>query len=281
MKHILLCVDGSNYGVEACKYTAWLARRNQAQVSVLYVSDLRQFELPVVADLSGSLGVQPYQGITTQLQEMEKEKAKAIEQQVNEVMESVDYAEDTTFFHKTGLLMDCIEAMQEEADLVVVGKRGENANFETEHLGSRMERIVRSSKRPVWVTSRKFREIRRLVFAYDGGPSCQKALDFLKESESLKGLDLHVLSVVEHDDNAEVQQALQDVESELLEADFEPVCQMLIGEPETAIAQYVSQQEMDMLIMGAYGHNRIRYLLIGSTTTEMIRRCQIPVLCFR
>jgi len=33
--------------------------------------------------------------------------------------------------------------------------------------------------------------------------------------------------------------------------------------------------------MGAYGHSRIRSLIIGSTTTEMIRSCKVPVALFR
>ena len=33
--------------------------------------------------------------------------------------------------------------------------------------------------------------------------------------------------------------------------------------------------------MGAYGHSRIRQLVVGSTTTAMIRSCLVPVLVFR
>jgi len=33
--------------------------------------------------------------------------------------------------------------------------------------------------------------------------------------------------------------------------------------------------------MGAYGHSRIRNLVIGSTTTEMLRSCTVPVMLFR
>ncbi len=32
--------------------------------------------------------------------------------------------------------------------------------------------------------------------------------------------------------------------------------------------------------MGAYGHHRIRHLVIGSTTAQMLRRCHIPILLF-
>jgi nucleotide-binding universal stress UspA family protein len=38
---------------------------------------------------------------------------------------------------------------------------------------------------------------------------------------------------------------------------------------------------VDLLVMGAYGHGRIRSLVVGSTTTAMVRRCKIPVLMFR
>jgi len=33
--------------------------------------------------------------------------------------------------------------------------------------------------------------------------------------------------------------------------------------------------------MGAYGHSRLRTLMIGSTTAEMIRTQGVPVLVFR
>ena len=43
----------------------------------------------------------------------------------------------------------------------------------------------------------------------------------------------------------------------------------------------VERTGIDLLVMGAYGHSRVRSLIIGSTTTEMIRACKIPVLLFR
>ncbi|MEO0453595.1 MAG: universal stress protein, partial [Verrucomicrobiota bacterium] len=30
-----------------------------------------------------------------------------------------------------------------------------------------------------------------------------------------------------------------------------------------------------------YGHSKVRQFLVGSTTTEMIRSCRVPVLMFR
>ncbi len=53
------------------------------------------------------------------------------------------------------------------------------------------------------------------------------------------------------------------------------------GAPAKAIAEIVERESMNLLVMGAYGHSRIRTLIIGSTTTEMIRSCRVPVLLFR
>ncbi|WP_370870719.1 universal stress protein [Polaromonas sp.] len=35
------------------------------------------------------------------------------------------------------------------------------------------------------------------------------------------------------------------------------------------------------LVMGAYGHSRIRQLIVGSTTTTLLRLSKVPVLILR
>jgi len=47
------------------------------------------------------------------------------------------------------------------------------------------------------------------------------------------------------------------------------------------IADTVESEQFDLLVMGAYGHSRIRNLIIGSTTTQMIGACKVPVMLFR
>jgi nucleotide-binding universal stress UspA family protein len=43
----------------------------------------------------------------------------------------------------------------------------------------------------------------------------------------------------------------------------------------------VQENNINLLMMGAYGHSRIRHLIIGSTTTQILRISNIPVLVFR
>lgn len=281
MKTLLVCHDGSHYGEQCCHYGAWLARQTGASVKVLYVTDLRQFEVPAVADLSGSLGIQPYEGMITQLQEVEEVKAKFVRENAEKVFAEADLGERMTFHHETGMLVDAIHEYTGGVDLILLGKRGENANFATEHLGSMLERVLRATEKPCLVTSRKFKPIDHVAIAYDGGGSCRKALDFMGANELFKALDLHVVTAAEGRQEEEATQLLREAEKTMKQQGLYPACQMLTGEVEHAIAQYVEKAKIDLLITGAYGHSRIREFLIGSTTTELLRRCHVPILCFR
>jgi nucleotide-binding universal stress UspA family protein len=79
-----------------------------------------------------------------------------------------------------------------------------------------------------------------------------------------------------------VAQGLEADAQAMLEAAGERVeTEILPGQPETALGKLVEEAPFDLLVMGAYGHSRIRSLIIGSTTTEMIRSCKVPiVLCW-
>ena len=281
MKRLLICTDGSNYSQECCRYGSWLARKTGATVDVLYVTDLRHFEIPVIADLSGSLGIQPYEGMMTQLRELEAHKSKFVKDSAMKIFKSEGLSDRVKFHHETGLLVDSIDEYADQADIILLGKRGENANFATEHLGSMLERVVRASKKPCLVTSRKFSPINRALIAYDGGKSSREVLAFIRQSEFFRSLNLHLAVVDETHDQDRTAELLTEAEKALQESGLSPECQVLNGTVESAIADYVDRAEVDLLIAGAYGHSRIRKFFIGSTTTELLRRCRIPVLCFR
>jgi nucleotide-binding universal stress UspA family protein len=282
MKNILICTDGSNYAHEACLYGAWLSQQTQAAISVLYVTDLRQFEIPAVADFSGSLGIQPFEGMISQLQEIEEMKANFVKDHALKTLKDAGVEDNKiTFHHETGLLVEVMSDYADVADLVLLGKRGENANFATEHLGSMLERVLRSVDQPCLVTNREFKTLSKVAIAYDGGDSCKKALDYIAANEPFRSMELHVVVCVEGHKETEATDRLEEAEAKLQQAGLSPNCQILSGEVETAIADYVEQSEIDLLLLGAYGHSRIRKLLIGSTTTELLRSCRIPVLCFR
>ncbi|MGQ4650007.1 universal stress protein [Lyngbya aestuarii] len=287
MKRILLCTDGSPYSRTGYEYAAWLANHMSASIEVLYVTDLRKSGLTTTGDLSGSIGIDSYKQLLDKLVKLEHEKAKINHQRAKIILQEageflaaqgVGYVKLT---HRTGFLVDSFHELEERADLIMLGKRGETASFATEHLGANLERIVRSSHKPCLVTSRTFQPIKRLLLAYDGGNSCQKALEFLVDLPAFKGLEIHLLTVAKHHGEESALENLKMAETKVREAGFEPICQMLSGDPEQVMTSYVEEHDINFLIMGAYGHSRIRHLVIGSTTAQVLRSCHIPILLFR
>lgn len=79
-------------------------------------------------------------------------------------------------------------AKDETGDMIVVGKRGETAGLALEHLGSNLERIVRASHKPVFIANRAFKQIEKVLVAFDGATSSLKAVDFIARSPLFVGL---------------------------------------------------------------------------------------------
>ena len=60
-------------------------------------------------------------------------------------------------------------------------------------------------------------------------------------------------------------------------------CEIIIlsGKESDEIIKFIQEGAVELMVMGAYGHNRLRELLLGSTTTHVIRKSPIPVLLIR
>lgn len=287
MKHILLCTDGSAFAQESYHHAAWLAPRLDACVDVLYVTDVRSQKSIETGNLSGSIGIDAAKDLLGKLVELEHEKAKINHERAKHILEDAkqmlmaDGVANVKTTHETGFLVDSFHEFEVNADLIILGKRGENAAFAAPHLGGNTERILRSSHKPCLVTSRQFKPIQRLLFAYDGSKSCQKMLQFLVESPAFKGLELHILTVARTSQDKKAEKRNQEAAEKTKAAGFEPICQILEGDSEKIITSYAEGHDISLIIMGAYGHSRIRRLVIGSTTAQVLRSTQIPVLLFR
>ncbi len=284
---ILLCTDGSLYSQVSYQYVAWLAMYlKKVEIEILYVTDPSEKKAIKTHDLSGSIGIDSYQQLLNDLVVLERDRAKINHQRAKYILQQAEYflssrkIESIKLTHETGFLVDLFSKFETNADLVILGKRGETSELATGHLGSNIERIIRASHKPCLVTTRKFKPVNRVLLAYDGGQSCQKALKYLTELPIFKPLDFHLITVAHRDKKAAINH-LKAAEKIAIRANLKPTCQLLTGEPEVKMERYINNHDIDFLIMGAYGHNRIRHLVIGSTTAQMLRSSHIPVLLFR
>ena len=203
MKKLLVCTDGSFPYTESClKYAEWLIKKTGANADILYVSETHPFDFSMMADFTGSIGAQPYQGLYGQIKQIEQEKAKLTETTVMHFFKKNGLADKVKFCHEEGSLVDVYQKYENSelgVDMILLGKRGENANFATEYLGSTMERMVHASQRPCWVACRQYIPIKKMAIAYDNSPSTHHALQFLVRSPLLKDVAVDLIHVCEDD----------------------------------------------------------------------------------
>lgn len=286
MKTILLCSDGSAFADSIYRYGAWFARKFNTQAKVLYVTDIRSQKVVSTGNFSGSIGLGASDQLLTDLVNLEHERAKLNNQRARLILQNADEVlkaegvSDVELINKTGFLVDCFHDFEAAADMVVLGKRGEAAEFASSHLGANIERIVRSSSKPCLVTPQTFTPVDRLLIAYDGSPTGKRVLNFLVDSaDGFKDIDIHLLTVTKSDTGT--SQELTQAEQTLKQAGLNPTTNLRSGDPEKIIADYIEKNHINLLMMGAYGHSRIRHLVIGSTTVQLLRSVQVPVLLFR
>tara|TARA_R110002110_G_scaffold414147_2_gene643373 strand:- start:93792 stop:94646 length:855 start_codon:yes stop_codon:yes gene_type:complete len=284
MEKLIAFVDGSVYSQSVCDHAAWVAGRTGAAVEVHHVLGRREGG-PDRANLSGNITLGARTALLEELTDLDAQRAKLSQKLGRAILDDAqarleeDGVKDVSVRLRSGDIIDTVTEAETDASLIVIGKRGEAADFAKLHLGSNLERVVRASSKPVLVAARAFKPIERFMIAFDGGTSGLKAVDHVARSPLFAGLACRLLMVgAETPENCK---ALDDARVMLEAGSFAVAADIVPGQPDTVIAEAVEREGIDLLVMGAYGHSRIRNLIIGSTTTEMVRSCKIPVILYR
>jgi nucleotide-binding universal stress UspA family protein len=200
MRKLVALVDGSLYSQSVCELSGWIAARTGASVEALHVIGRRQAE-GGAANLSGSIALGARTTLLNELSELDERLAKLSQARGRAILDdaaaslSASGAQTVTTRLRAGDLLETLEETEADADAIVLGKRGEAADFARLHLGSNLERIVRAASKPVFVAARAFRPIKRVLIAFDGGASSLKAVDHVARSSVLAGLDIRLLTV--------------------------------------------------------------------------------------
>ena len=286
MSKLLVLIDGWVYARSVCEHAAWVASSTGQGVELLHVIGRREGDdAHGRRDYSGSLAMGARRALLKELSDLDAQRAKLGLERGRAMLSEAEAilreggVEEVSSSLRTGDLIEEATARENGAAMMVVGKRGEAADFARLHLGSNVERLARASRLPVLVTARAFKPVRRVLVAHDAGPSIMKAVDHMARSPLFEGLDVTLLRVGRRDEAGE--RSMKRAVDMLGGAGLKAHVTFAEGEPERVIGERVEEQGFDMVVMGAYGHSRIRSLVIGSTTAEVMRACRVPLLLFR
>lgn len=280
---ILALVDGSIYSKSVCDHAAWASAAMKADVELMHVLD--RLAGAQKADLSGSIALGARSSLLEELATLDEQRAKLLQQRGRAILDDArgiikSAGRKVKAAHlRQGELSEAVAAQENQAAMIMIGKRGEGADFASLRLGSHVEGLVRASNKPVFVASRAFKPIDRAIIAYDGGASSQRVVDHVARNPLFSKLAIEAITVGQR--NRETEKGLEDASAILAGAGLKVETSIIAGQPDAVLGNRVEESGSSIVIMGAYGHSRIRSFVIGSTTSEMLRSCKAPVILMR
>ena len=280
MTQVIACIDGTNISPAVCDYAVWASLRFNAPLEFLHVLD--KSEYPTESNLSGNIGLGSREALLDELAALDEQRGKLALEQGKLMLDAARQRaiaqgiENPGSRQRHGSLVETLIEMETDIRLLVLGKHEDHLS---QHIGSRLENVVRTLHRPILITTASFKAPERVMLAFDGSPTTRKGVEMVASSPLFRGLPCHLVMVGVESDTAREQLAW--ATSSLEDAGFKTEARIIDGEVERVLCDYRSDHAIDLLIMGAYGHSVIRRFLVGSTTTSVIRNASVPVLLLR
>lgn len=264
LARILVGLDGSSWSRAAVEQAVAIAHRTQAALTGVAIIDHREIDEAV--------GPEPM-GAAYYAQRREEQLLREARQHVAGLaaefraccerarVPHFESVEEGVPFQR--LVQDSLVH-----DLVVLGLRTYFHYPPSDKPGTTLEKVLRHGTRPVLAVREDSRPIRRVGVALDGSAQAARTLQLFA---LLCPWDLETLRLIHAGDDRPKALALLEPGAAFLEAHGlhgEPV--LLKGSPVNVIPEYVSSQDLDLLVMGAYGKALVSKFLFGSLTATLL-----------
>jgi nucleotide-binding universal stress UspA family protein len=274
IKSILVAVDGSEYARPAREYAIGLAKAYQAKVVGLYVIDVRILEMPPF--ISPSYPVETLSSPDpTELIEVLREHGEQVADAFREGVVAEGVAMEIRI--EEGTPGQTIADLADGYDLLIMGKRGEQAKFGRDLLGSTTEAVVRRASSPVLLVDPDRHALGDFLLLYDGSHAANDALKLAADLASHLGATLRVFTA--GDDEAGAGK-VQDEARAYLSGFPDIVTKYRVSSGKAVIAalEELDEEPADLVVMGKHGHSAFHNLILGSTTEEFMREVSAPLL---
>jgi len=277
IKKILCPTDFSEYSRCALRYAAFLARMDNATITVLHANEFRL--VPLVYSVVEQNNV---------LEEYNNKIFLLAQERFAEMIENlpVEPSKISTVLQQGRAFKVIIEeAEQGKYDLIVMATRG-TTESKTMLIGTTAERVVRLARTPV-LTIKKLRmidtwEIHRILFPTDFSVCANAALPYAlamarRFKAKLYMLHVEVMHVAHPESPHHCFPNPLDYDNEASDIEVEEVLDGDI-EPGNAIVRFADNRDIDLIVMSTHGSRGLRRVFFGSNTAEVARRAECPVL---
>jgi len=283
MLRVVACIDGSRAAPAVCDYAAWASQHMEVPVTLLHVLDEERY--PVAPDLAGNIGLGSREHLLEELADLDARRSKLALEHGHHMLDDAERrvkdagVENVIKRQRHGDLTESLLALENQTRLLVMGLHGESSSDRDVHIGSQLETVIRSLHRPILLVPDEFTAPTSAMLAFDGSKTAFRSVELLAGSPVFRGMPLHVVMVGA--DTADRREQLKKAETMLSGMGVDIQVAIRAGDVEPTLHAYQEEHDIDILVMGAYGHSRIRQFLVGSTTTTMLKTAEKPLVILR
>lgn len=283
MNRILACIDGSSMADAVSDAAVWAARR--LDKPIVFLHTIEKSQQHGADDLSGAIGLGAQSSLLEEMARLDEQRSKLALRYGKELLAAAAAKAATAGLggiesrQRHGDFVDALVELEDDARLMIVGRSGEGHSGNFKALGSHIETLIRRVHTPVIIVPSEFTEPTSFMLAYDGRATADKAIERIISGGLLKGLRGHLV-MVKNNEHAQ-QEKLENARALLSSEGFDVVTAYLDGNITEQLTQYKSQHAIDMLLMGAFAHSKVRQFFLGSNTMRMLEDSTIPLVVLR
>lgn len=275
IKSILLPVDGSIYSESVLNHGKYLAQKLNAFLRIITIVDVRTYEWTLNVGSEGYMPVVPATVYQDESHKFLTERADGLVKKISEHLKETNLKYECQ--RLDGSPAEIICELGRQVDLIIMGERGDYAKWDVTILGATLESVSRQCHTPLMVVDKTFNELKNVIVAYDSSEYSNKALKLAAHfAEGLK-LPIEILTIG-NDENFR-KECLNEAKKYLEPYQFEAQYRHEAGHAAEVIIEVTKNvSDYSLLVMGSYGHSRIREAILGSTTVEVMRNAAKPIL---
>lgn len=272
IKDLAIAYNGSSNADKALRFALQMSEKYGAEVTALHVHAPLQHESTIARWAS--------KAVLDSLRQTDRDALEGVEQKFRQQLAEAGIKSAVDWVVETGPANEHLSRMARCHDLLLIGQSSEPGE-KRHHV--RAEDLVVRMGRPLLVIPANY-ELRpfseRAVVAWDGSrPASRAVSDAMQILETKNRIDVVTVGPKSRtgETSAGDSRVIRHLRCHGVDAEhiYLEAGKVSVG---AAILDYCDKVQPDVLVMGAYGHARLREDLFGGVTHQILNRMNVPVL---
>ena len=270
----LMAVDGSPASRAAVSVAMQIAGKTPIAVKGLYIVDEKLITNPY-ANFQKELGFRVEPDSSANLVCLFQRRGNLTLRWLADRCRTEQVPVSTELFF--GGVSELVLKNAEEAQLLVLGRRGLGHMADSKHLGRNYRAIARKAKIPLLVGGGKQRRIKRILLAYNNSASSNRALAWAISLQQKLACQVMMLAITENNGRSETRMTsiVEQLNHSMLH-DYELIYRT--GQPAEQVVSVAAEDQTDLVVMGRDDHKGWIDWLVGNIVERTLRSTDLPVL---